>query len=112
MSSMFKVRWDNEAPQIIIERFDGPTYCCDLDTEEKPWYYYVKRYLETQEYPAGASVNDKKCLRRFASKFFLSNGILYKRNCDLFLLRCVDQKTAEQIMEDLHEGALGRTYNG
>ena len=32
MSSMFKVRWDNEAPQIIIESFNEPAYCCELDT--------------------------------------------------------------------------------
>ena len=85
MSSMFKVRWDNEAPQITIERLDEPAHCCDIETEEvtdKPWFHEVKRYLEAQEYPEGASVNDKKFLRRFAAKFFISNGILYKRNCD------------------------------
>src|ERR1044072_2885449 len=115
MSSMFKVRWDNEAPQIIIKRLDEPTYCCELDTEgteEKPWFYEVKRYLETQEYPAGESINDKKFLRRFASKFCLNNDILYKRNHDLCLLRCVDQKTAERIMEELHEGAFGTHSSG
>ena len=86
---MFKVRWANEAPRITIERLNEPTHCCDLETEEvteKPWYHEVKRYLEAQEYPEGASVNDKKFLRRFAAKFFLSNGILYKRNHDSTLL--------------------------
>ena len=83
MSSMFKVRWDNEAPRITIERLDEPTDCCEIDTkevEDKPWFHEVKRYLETQEYPEGAPVNDKKFLRRFVAKFFISNGILYKRN--------------------------------
>ena len=49
MSSMFKVRWDNEAPQITIERLDEPAHCCDIETEEvedKPWFHEVKRYLE------------------------------------------------------------------
>src|ERR1044072_4654317 len=103
MSSMFKVRWDNEAPQIIIKKFDEPTYCYELDIEEKPWFYEVKRYLETQEYPAGASVNDQKFLRSFASKFFHRNDILFKRNHNLCLLRCVDQKITERIMEELNE---------
>ena len=90
MSSMFKVRWDNEAPQITIERLDEPAHCCDIGTEEvshKPCFHEVKRYLETQEYPEGASVNDKKFLRRFDVKFFISNGILYKRNHDSTLLK-------------------------
>ena len=66
MSSMFKVNWDNEAPRITIERFDEPVYCYEIDTnEEKPWYHEVRRYLEAQEYPKGASINDKKFLQRF-----------------------------------------------
>ena len=83
--SIFKVRWDNEAPRIIIERLDEPTYCYEVDTdivEEKPWYHKVKRYLEAQEYTKGASINDKKFLRRFSTKLFLSNVILYKHNHD------------------------------
>ena len=87
MSSMFKVKWNNEAPMITIERFDEAAHCYELNTdEEKPWYHEVKRYLEAQEYPEGASINDKKFLRRFPAKFFLSNKILYKRNHDSTLL--------------------------
>ena len=55
MSYMFKVRWDNEAPRITIERLDEPTHCYKIDTdgvEEKPWFHEVKRYLEAQEYLA------------------------------------------------------------
>ena len=39
MSSMFKVRWDNEAPRITIERLDEPVHCYKINTdgvEEKP----------------------------------------------------------------------------
>ena len=34
MSSMFKVRWDNEAPHITIESLHEPAHCCDIETEE------------------------------------------------------------------------------
>ena len=30
MSSIFKVRWDNEAPQITIERLDEPAHCYEI----------------------------------------------------------------------------------
>ena len=33
MSSMFKVRWDNEAPIITIERFDELAHYYELDTD-------------------------------------------------------------------------------
>ena len=71
MSSIFKVWWDNEAPMITIERSDEPAHCCELDTDtEKPWYHEVMRYLEAQEYPEGASINDKKFLQIFSAKLF------------------------------------------
>ena len=72
----------------------------------------MKRYLKAQEYPEGASVNDKNFLRRFAAKFFISNGILYKRNHDSTLLRCVDKSEAERIMVELHEGTFGTHSSG
>ena len=113
MSSMFKVKWDNETPMITIEIFDDNAHCYELDTdEEKPWYHEVRRYLEAQEYPEGASVNDKKFLRRFSAKVFLSNKILYKRNRDSTLLRYMDKKEAKKIMEDMHDGLFGTHSSG
>ena len=42
MSSMFKVKWDNEAPMITIERLDEPAHYYELDTDtEKLWYHEV-----------------------------------------------------------------------
>ena len=97
------------------KRLDEPTYYYEVDTEEvvdKPWFHEVKRYLEAQEYPKGASVNDKKFLRRFFTKFFLNNGILYKLNHDSTLLRCVDKSESEKIMTNLHEGTFGTHFSG
>ena len=101
---MFKVIWDNNAPQITIEWLDEPGHCYEVyieGVEEKPWFHEVKRYLEAQEYPEGASIHDKKFLRRFSAKFFLSNKILYKCNHDSTLLWCVDKREVEKIMEDM-----------
>ena len=49
---------------------DEPTHCHEINTEEvvdQPWFHEVKRYLEAQEYPEGASVNDKKFLKEILS---------------------------------------------
>ena len=94
---------------------DEPTHCHEINTEkvvEQPWFYEIKRYLQTREYPEGASVNDKMFLRRFSAKFFHNNGILYKRNHDCVLLRCVDKIKAEKIMAELHEGTFGTHSSG
>ena len=51
-------------------------------------------------------------LLRLAAGFFLSRDILYKRNHDMVLLRCMDAKEAEQILMEVHEGAFGTHANG
>lgn len=56
LASMFKFKWENEAPPIRILRLDEPAFCCANDEvqDDKPWYYDIKRYIEKQEYPEGA----------------------------------------------------------
>ncbi|KAA0061977.1 RNA-directed DNA polymerase [Cucumis melo var. makuwa] len=44
--------------------------------------------------------------------FFLSGEVLYIRNHDIVLLRCVDEEEAKQIMTDIHEGICGAHANG
>lgn len=63
---MFKVKWENEAPSIIIMRLDEPDFCYSNDEVryDKPWFYDIKRYLEKQEYPEDATILDKKTLRK------------------------------------------------
>ncbi|XP_050909082.1 uncharacterized protein LOC127122850 [Lathyrus oleraceus] len=82
LSSMFKVKWKNEAPSIYIDHFDEPMYCLAMEDEsdDNPWFNDIKRYLGRQEYPEKASITDKKALRRFSFKFFLNADVLYKSN--------------------------------
>jgi transposase InsO family protein len=81
--------------------------------DEKPWYYDIKNFLKTQEYPEGASKNDKKTLRRLAGSFYLNqDDVLYKRNFDMVLLRCVDRHEADMLMQEMHEGSFGTHAGG
>ncbi|XP_058757655.1 uncharacterized protein LOC131630928 [Vicia villosa] len=114
LASMFKVKWDNEAPSIVIKRLDEPAFCGVIDNvpDEKPWFYDIKKFLETQEYLEGASLTDRKTLKRLSAKFFIAGGVLYKRNFDSVLLRCVDRHEAAKIMQEVHEGSFGTHASG
>ncbi|XP_050889585.1 uncharacterized protein LOC127094854 [Lathyrus oleraceus] len=109
LASMFKVKWKNEAPSIQIDHLDEPAHCLaiEVDPDDKPWFYDIKTFLEKQQYPEGMSITDKKALRRLSSKFFLNDGVLYKRNYDYVLLRCVDRHEASTIIRSIHEGCEG-----
>lgn len=90
LASVWKVKFVNAAPLIRIERRIEPAYYLVIEedeTDEKPWFHDIKNYFLTQEYPPDASYLDKRTLRRLASKFFIGNDVLYKRNHDMVLLR-------------------------
>ncbi|RDY07279.1 Gypsy retrotransposon integrase-like protein 1, partial [Mucuna pruriens] len=116
LSAMVQV---NEEQEMTIDVRQQPrvVYCQYLSRETRevdsePSYFNIKRYLEKGEYPKGASENSKRTLRRLASSFLLSGTVLYKRNTDMTLLRCVDHQEAESIMEEVHEGTFGTHANG
>src|SRR4051812_49864174 len=45
-----------------------PTYVFATEAviDDKPWFHDIKRFLQTQEYPLGAAIKDKKTLRRLS----------------------------------------------
>ena len=114
LSSMFVVSQEEELPLIKMQSYENPVYCNFIEEEVdgKPWYFDIKRYLQSREYPNSASENDKRMLRRLASSFILDGDVLYKRNHDMMLLRCVDAKEAELILQEIHEGTFGTHMNG
>jgi len=44
-----------------MKSHEHPAYCSFIEEESdgKPWYFDIKQYLKNQEYPEGASENDK-----------------------------------------------------
>ncbi|XP_070040614.1 uncharacterized protein [Nicotiana tomentosiformis] len=85
----------------------GMNIAVDLDVEELLIMGdsdLIIRFLKTKECPEQASGDQKRAIRRFASSFFLSGEVLYKRTPDLNLLRCVDAKEAEKIMNEVLSG--------
>ncbi|PHT86127.1 hypothetical protein T459_08233 [Capsicum annuum] len=85
---------------VHIQSRDQHAYCNVVEEEldGEPWFLDIKRYIQSGEYPAYATNDQKRTIRRLASGFFLSGRILYKRTPDLGLLRCVDAKEASTIM--------------
>ncbi|XP_050902704.1 uncharacterized protein LOC127115116 [Lathyrus oleraceus] len=109
LASMFKVKWKNEVPAIHIDHLDEPAHCLaiEVDPDDKPWFYDIKTFMEKRQYPEGIFITDKKALERLYSKFFLNGDVLYKRNYDYVLLKCVDRYEASTIIKSIHEGCDG-----
>ena len=122
LSSMLQVNHWNHVPMIKVQRLDRPAHVFTVsdaivrtdsgEVDNRPWYCDIKQFLQSRGYPPGASNKDKKALRRLASKFLLDGDVLYKRNFDMVLLRCVDECEAEQLMHDVHDGTFGTHASG
>jgi len=114
LSSMIKVNHHNDVPLISVKFLERPTYVFVAKAifDDKSWFHDIKVYLQTQEYPPGASRKDKRTLRRLSGNFFLNRDVLYKRNFDAVLLRCVDRREADLLMHEIHEGSFGTHSSG
>ena len=96
------VRWNSDyIDPLDIELKEHPVHCSHVEAEPEgwPWNFDIKKYLESGTYPEDATSNQKKSICRMARNFFLSREVLYRRNPDLGLLRCVDAVEAARLIE-------------
>ncbi|XP_004243948.1 uncharacterized protein [Solanum lycopersicum] len=86
---------------LDIELKEHPLHCSHVEAKPDglPWYFDIKKYLESGTYPENAKSNQKKLIRHMALNFFLSGEILYRRTPDLGFLRCVDPVEAVRLIE-------------
>ena len=84
----------------------------EVEADEKPWYHDIKAYIKNSEYLPGATNSEKKFIWFMACQFFLNGEVLYKRNHDSTLLRCVEALEANYLMEEMHEGLIGAHASG
>src|ERR1044072_7144336 len=106
---MFEISRNDEMPLIRMQNHDYPVYCqlVEEESDGKPWYYDLKKFIQSGECPPNASENDNRTLRRLSMGFFLNEEVFYKKNHDLVLLRCVDAAKAQGIVTEIHEGSFG-----
>ncbi|XP_027772377.1 uncharacterized protein LOC114076877 [Solanum pennellii] len=91
---------------LDIEIKEQPVHCSHVENELDglPWYFDIKKYLETKNYPDDVTSNQKKLIHRMSLNFFLSGEVLYRRTPDLDLLRCIDVIEAAKLIEQIHAG--------
>ena len=102
LAVMFNLNIGCELYPIQITNRDALAYCMNTENDNNPCYFDIKQYIKCREYSYGASENDKRIIRRLVINIFLTGKLLYKRNHDMVLLRCVDVEEAKQIMKEIH----------
>ncbi|XP_069143529.1 uncharacterized protein [Solanum lycopersicum] len=114
IASMIKHPDTDYIDPLDIELKEHRVHCSHVESEQDglPWYFDIKRYLESGTYPEDATSNQKKSIRCMALNFFLNGKVLYMRTPDLSLLRCVGAAEAVRLIEQIHAGVCGTHMNG
>ncbi|KAK4724879.1 hypothetical protein R3W88_027658 [Solanum pinnatisectum] len=68
IASMIKHPDTSYIDPLDIEVKEQPVHCSHVEAEKDglPWYFDIKKYLETGVYPENATFNQKKSIRRMA----------------------------------------------
>ncbi len=64
-------------------------------------------YLKNGYAPSNLSYKNKHALRLKAKHFKIIDDVLFRRNYDSVLLRCLKKPEAQEVLQELHDGPTG-----
>lgn len=75
-------------------------------------YTNMKFFLKNGYAPSNLNYTAKNSLRLKKNQYQLVNDILFRRNYDYVLLRCLEKTEAEKVLQELHDGPVGGHFRG
>ena len=69
-------------------------------------------YLKNGYAPPDFSYKNKRALRLKAKHFEIIDNVLFRRNYDSILLRCLEKNEAQTVLQELHDGQVGGHFGG
>jgi hypothetical protein len=85
----------------------------NIDEESRPaptWIQDYRNYLLNGTQPSDR--NEARVFRMKASRYTVIDNVLFKKSVTGLLQRCLDNKEAEHVLRDLHEGECGNHTGG
>ena len=74
-------------------------------------YNDLKYYLTQGRIPNHLYARKKWALRLKSAQYQLIDGVLFQKNYDKVLLRCLEKDDVEHILIELHDGLVGGTFS-
>lgn len=75
-------------------------------------YADLKFFLKNAYAPLYLNYTSKHALRLKENQYQLIDDVLFRRNYDSVLLRCLEKTKAEKVMQELHDGPAGGHFRG
>jgi hypothetical protein len=75
------------------------------------WYKDIIFYLKSGQFPIGMSSKERRALKMKENQYVLVVEVLFQRNFDGMLLRCIDSTKSQKVLEEFHEGVCGGHFS-
>jgi hypothetical protein len=76
------------------------------------WYENIKFYLTHGSAPRNLDPKNRRALRLKSASFQLINDVLFRKNFDGVLMRCLEKEESEKVLSELHAGEAGGHFGG
>ena len=76
-----------------------------IDSESQ--YVDLIFYMKNGYAPSNLSYNNKCALRLKSKNYEIIDDVLFRRNYDSILLRCLEKTEAKKVLQELHDGPAG-----
>ena len=76
-------------------------------TDSESQYADLVFYLKNGYAPPHLSYKSKRAIRLKAKSFTIIDDVLFKKNYDSILLRCLEKPEAQKVLQELHDGPAG-----
>eukprot|EP00253_Pinus_taeda_P011040 PITA_11040 len=76
-------------------------------TDSQSQYADLIFYLKNGHAPPHLSYKNKRAIRLKAKTFTIIDDVLFKRNYDSILLRCLEKTEAQKVLQELQDGPAG-----
>ena len=97
--------WEDEAELHLMD-------VCPLFTAPESWYRDLVHYLQIELLPEHWNSKQRRALCLKSASYQIIEGILFRKNYDGVLLRCLEKEDAKKVMTDLHDGPAGGHFLG
>jgi hypothetical protein len=68
------------------------------------WYGNIIFYLRSRKFPVTMNPKERRTLKMKLNQYVLIVDVLFRRNYDGIMLRCVDENQARELIREFHEG--------
>ena len=103
-------RADNISENQDLENAISVSQISIADSESQ--YADLIFYFKNGYDPSNVSYENKRALRSNATKYEIINNVLFRKNYDSILLRCLEKTKAKKVLQELDDAPAGGHFGG